>query len=337
VNNWIRMADGSAPNWQVAANGCLQVHHLPAPDDIVSTLRLKDFQLHIEWLSPAGGTGFGAGASGIKLQRRYGVSILNTPTSLDASGLTAYDAGGIQGLKAADSNASTGPNTWQSYDVRFAAARWSGQTKVRDARLTLYWNGTLVQNNVDLPNATDASLAESPAMDGIQLQDLIDNAGGEVQFRNIWVVASPSFTAMVNAWCIGYGLTAANTTPTANPQHDGISNLWKYAMSLDPTQFYPPNPSAPYTPQMSVATDEANNQYFQFSYRRRSDYAALGLYFTLETSTDMQTWTRQPSVEVGTPVPTGDNVTEMAVIRMTNPIPSGSQQYFARVRVEVLQ
>lgn len=331
---WVRGADGTPANWPII-NGYMEVRHLPAPDDIVTSQTYKDFRMHADWWSPSGGTGQEAGNSGIKLQRRYEVQVLGTGAGIPMSSLTNQDAGSIYTVRKPDLNMSTGPGTWQSYDIWFTAARWSGSKKVTNARMTVYWNGTLVHNDVEVANKTGASIAEGPVADGILLQDHSTNAVGEVRFRAIWVQPATSFAERRTSWSSSFGLTGTNAAGLADPDSDGMVNIWEYASGSSPTNSALQSGGKSLVPQMQTIK-EGTNSFIQFKYRRRIDYVERGLYFTVETSPSLESWTQQPATEVGTAVPTGDGVTEVCTIRLNNPVPVSTTNLFARVTAEIL-
>ncbi len=89
-------------------------------------------------------------------------------------------------------NASRPPGEWQAYDLAFRRPRFDAEGKVLEpARLTLFHNGILVQNNEELLGQTfwlhwgayEAHGDTAP----IELQD----HGHPVRFRNMWIRSLP--------------------------------------------------------------------------------------------------------------------------------------------------
>ncbi len=162
--------------------------------DLVTSSVFGDARLHVEWYSPAGGEGQLAGNSGIYLQDLYEIQVLNTATAEKLGREEKNDeAGSIYKFKAPDVNASTGPGTWQAYDIWFRAPRFESGRKTSDARVSVYWNGVLVHNDVVMkgPTGAKAAVGESgayPVQTGpLRLQDHETRAEGSVRFRNIWI------------------------------------------------------------------------------------------------------------------------------------------------------
>lgn len=139
-------------------------------------------QLHVEFRSPfmPDKRGQGRGNSGVYIQRRYEVQIL------DSFGLEPKnnDCASLYRFKAPDKNVCKMPGQWQSYDMIFHAAKFDGDRKREKARITLWHNGVLVHDDVALDNKTGAGRPEGPAPGPILLQD----HGNEACFRNIWIV-----------------------------------------------------------------------------------------------------------------------------------------------------
>ncbi len=105
---------------------------------------------------------------------------------LDSFGLDgkSSDCGGLYGAAAPLVNMCLPPLEWQTYDIDFTAARFEGERKVANARMTVRHNGTVIHEDVELPSMTPGGprKAEGPA-GPLFLQD----HGNPVRFRNIWV------------------------------------------------------------------------------------------------------------------------------------------------------
>lgn len=142
------------------------------------------FTLHVEFRVPYEpvGAGQGRGNSGVYVQGRYEVQIL------DSYGLQSKnnDCAAIYEVAAPKVNACKAPTVWQSYDIEFIAPKFAGGKKTEPAKMSVRHNGVLVHQNVEIPvDNTRAGLGGDPATPGpILLQD----HGHPVQFRNIWLV-----------------------------------------------------------------------------------------------------------------------------------------------------
>ena len=166
--------------WQIA-DGAMKI--VPKSGSIVTKRNFSDFKMHAEFKTPqmpANVKGQGRGNSGIYIQRRYELQIL------DSFGLEPKenDCASLYKTRAPDKNVCRLPGRWQSYDIIFHAARFEGPKKVKDARITVWHNGELVHNDVAIPNKTGAGQAEGPDPQPILLQE----HGNEVCFRNVWIV-----------------------------------------------------------------------------------------------------------------------------------------------------
>ncbi|MEW2445776.1 family 16 glycoside hydrolase [Micromonospora marina] len=173
---------GGAATWPIA-NGSME----SVGGDIRTKQSFGDFRMHVEWWQPdypADVTGQARGNSGVYLQNRYEIQVLD---SYGKSSLTNADAAAVYGKRAPDSNAATAPQTWQTYDITFRAARFdSAGNKTENARVTVVWNGVTVHDNVPIDGPTGAGAAEGPSGGPIRLQDHGD-AGENVRYRNIWI------------------------------------------------------------------------------------------------------------------------------------------------------
>ncbi len=331
-NHWKRDVDGVAPSWPVSA-GAMAVAVNPSPNDISTIAGFRDFRLYLEWLAPPGGAGQEAGNSGVKLQRSYELQVLNTPVEEAPQSNTA---GAIYLQKPVEVNASLGAGVWQSYDIEFTAARWNGAVKTADARVTVRWNGMLVHDDFAIPGPTGVSPAESPGPHPILLQAHTSDASGPVRFRNVWVVPKAGALDQWESWIGGLGLDDADQESNADPDGDGMKNLWEYATGGDPTVpdlFTATGESR--TPRMTMAA-EAGGSYLEFTFVRRMDSLDRGLDFRIETSPTMgpNSWTSQPWSLAGPPEAIGDGSLEKVTLRVDESV-AGSLQIFARLRAEL--
>ncbi|MFT5495590.1 MAG: hypothetical protein ACI9TH_000981 [Kiritimatiellia bacterium] len=139
--------------------------------------------IHLEFRTPYKPTarGQGRGNSGLYMQGRYETQIL------DSFGLEGEnnECGGIYSIRKSDENMCFPPLTWQTYDVDFTAAKFEGDKKTANARMTVTLNGVVIHNDVELPKSTTASpKKEGPEPGFVYIQD----HGNPVRMRNIWVV-----------------------------------------------------------------------------------------------------------------------------------------------------
>jgi len=85
-------------------------------------------------------------------------------------------------------NAMRGPLEWNTYDVVYTAPRFKADGSLDyPARITVFHNGVLVQNNVTINGLTlYIGLHHYPEAHGEDVISLQDH-GNKTQFRNIWL------------------------------------------------------------------------------------------------------------------------------------------------------
>ncbi|RFS18738.1 DUF1080 domain-containing protein [Chitinophaga silvatica] len=182
LNSWTS-EDGGPAKWEVK-NEILTV--TPKAGIIKTKQQFEDFQLHIEWRTPAEvkGDGQGRGNSGIFLQELYELQVLDNYNNKTYSN---GQAGSFYKQKIPLVNACKKPGEWQTYDVIWTAPRFNDDGSLRSpARATVLQNGVLVQNNVELDGPTLYIGKPSYSKHGAR-SILLQDHGNPVSFRNIWI------------------------------------------------------------------------------------------------------------------------------------------------------
>lgn len=172
-----------APEWRVE-NGYVEC--VPDTTDLVTREKFGDFQLHIEWASPAKleGESQDRGNSGVILMGKYELQVLDSwdnPTYADGQAAAMY------GQYPPLVNAVRKPGEWQTYDLVFEAPKFEDGKLVKPAYLTLFHNGVLVHNHQAFIGGVEhrrvAHYTAHPPEQPLTLQ----NHNTRVRFRNIWV------------------------------------------------------------------------------------------------------------------------------------------------------
>ncbi len=170
--------DGSPASWPIRDG-----YAVTAKADIVSKQLFTDCQLHVEFWLPlmAEATGQARSNSGV-----FFMGFTYEMQVLDSYGLesTAWDCGAMYSVTEPLVNANRPPEQWQSYDAVFHAPRFDAAgKKIANARITVFLNGVLIHNDIEIPHPTPDHSAPEPQGPGpIQLQ----YHGNDVRFRNVW-------------------------------------------------------------------------------------------------------------------------------------------------------
>lgn len=176
--------DGGPAEWTVEGD-ILSVAR--GSGDIRTKEAFCDIQIHMEWRAPedtAGYEGQDRGNSGIKIQDRYEVQILD---SVDNPTYVNGQAGSVYKQHAPLVNASRAPGEWQTYDIIFEAPIFAEDGSLRrPAYVTVLHNGVVIQNHAEIQGTT--AWVGYPRYEAHECQPIrLQDHDADVSFRNIWV------------------------------------------------------------------------------------------------------------------------------------------------------
>lgn len=184
LNEWLSAKDSSAAAWTLNGDGSVTVK--PGGGDIMTKKTFGDCQLHVEFREPSvvKGEGQGRGNSGIFLQGRYEVQVL------DCFGNRTYSNGQTASVYKQTIplvNACRKPGEWQTYDILYTAPRFNNDgILTAPARVTVLHNNIVVQLNTEIKGPTEYIGLPKYVAHGKGALKLQDH-GDLVSFRNIWI------------------------------------------------------------------------------------------------------------------------------------------------------
>lgn len=182
TDHWQSVGGGEV-EWELE-DGAMTV--VPGTGMIETKESFGDIQLYIEWRSPMNmeHEGQDRGNSGIFLQSRYELQVLDAhenPTYINGM------AGSIYKQTSPLANPTNKPGEWETYNISYKAPRFNDDGSLQEpARITVIWNGVVVQNNTEIYGHTPYigyPEYEEHGKAPIQLQD----HNSKVSYRNIWV------------------------------------------------------------------------------------------------------------------------------------------------------
>jgi 3-keto-disaccharide hydrolase len=183
LDQWVSVNDGDEAKWKLEGDHMTVV----AGTGMIATKeKFGDIQLHLEFRTPAEvkGDGQGRGNSGVFLQGRYEVQVLdNYENRTYSNGQCAA----IYKQTIPLVNACKKPGEWQSYDIIYNAPHFNADgIKIKSGYVTVIHNGVLVQNHTEIKGTSEyigqpKNIAHGDA--ALSLQD----HGNPMSFRNIWV------------------------------------------------------------------------------------------------------------------------------------------------------
>jgi Domain of Unknown Function (DUF1080) len=183
LSQWLAANNGPA-KWKVE-NGYAEV--VAKTGYIHTKQSFGDCQLHVEFSEPVPphGESQDRGNSGVFLMGQYEIQVLD---SYDNKTYADGQASAVYGQYPPLVNPARPPGQWQAYDIVFHGPRFDSSGKLlHPARITVFFNGVLVQDNVEPSGPTEHGerppYKPSPEKAPLALQD----HGEPVRYRNIWI------------------------------------------------------------------------------------------------------------------------------------------------------
>ncbi len=196
LEQWVSTKDKSPANWKVD-NGTLTVNKSVRGNNIETKRSFKNYQLHLEWRIPENITGEGQarGNSGLFLASTgggdagYEVQIVDTYNNVNKTYVNG-SAGSLYKQSTPLSNPARKPGEWNTYDIAWSAPTFNEDGSVKTpARVTVFFNNVLVQNNVELLGET--VFIGKPAYKKYDSAPIKLQSHGDpsepISFRNIWI------------------------------------------------------------------------------------------------------------------------------------------------------
>jgi hypothetical protein len=175
-DNWYARRSTDPAGWTVDDKGVAT----PNRRDISSKQEFGDCYLHVEFCEPL----TGSGNSGVGMQGRYEVQILNSYGKQPE----AHECGALYSQTPPKVIASKPAGKWQMFDIFFRAPRFDANGNlVEKARATVYQNRVLIHQDEEFTGPT-----------GIQYEQykgevpkgpiVLQGDHDIVKFRNVWIV-----------------------------------------------------------------------------------------------------------------------------------------------------
>ena len=184
ASKWKAQQGGGPVKWKIEGNALVVAG---GTGGIETKEGFGDCQLHIEWRTPAvvKGESQGRGNSGIFLMGKYELQVLDSYNNRTYSN---GQAASIYKQTPPLVNASRGPGEWQTYDILFTAPTFQEDGTVRTpARITVFHNGVLVQNNTTIWGSTQYVGTPNYEKHGDKEPLVLQDHGNPTAFRNIWI------------------------------------------------------------------------------------------------------------------------------------------------------
>jgi hypothetical protein len=184
--NWVN-AKGEPTKW-IIRDGYME--SVKGAGGVSSRQQFGSCQLHVEFATPSvvTGSGQGRGNSGVFLQGMYEIQVLD---SYENKTYPDGQCGALYGRAVPLVNACCKPGQWQMYDVIYRRPLFEPSGKViRKAMFTVFHNGVLIQDHVELTGGTgwiSAHAITEYVPHGDKGPIMLQDHSNPVRFRNIWI------------------------------------------------------------------------------------------------------------------------------------------------------
>lgn len=146
-----------------------------------------DCQLHVEWRTLGANQADMCNSGVIFMDNRYELQIMDSDPArnvIPSDGI----AGAVYGWEPPAVNPIRGPMEWNSYDIVFHRPRFDAKGAcTAKARVTVLFNGILVQDNTEFPGPTSWHSRHPYKAHADKLPIVFQEHGGGVEYRNMWI------------------------------------------------------------------------------------------------------------------------------------------------------
>ena len=186
LSKWKAKWSDKESGWEINDDGSVTVV-FDGSGGIETLENFGSVQLHLEWKTSEDTShkNQSRSNSGVFLQGRYEIQILDNyraPTYVNGQ------AGSVYKQHIPLVNASRKPGEWQSYDIIFDAPEFDEEgNNIKPAYFTVFHNGVLIQNHVEVYGTTTNIGEPKYEAHGDGPIYLQNHCCSQVSFRNIWV------------------------------------------------------------------------------------------------------------------------------------------------------
>jgi hypothetical protein len=185
LQQW-KYPDDQKVNWNVSKDAFTVT---PGEPDIFTKQEFGSCQLHAEWQVPINEThdNLNWGNSGIYFMGLYEVQIYDSYMDKHEIYYNGQ-AGSIYKQHSPLVNVSKPAGEWQSFDIVFTAPVFYEDGILKSpAYFTVFHNGVLIQNHVELTGPTTHGNFTEYKFHEPKLPLMIQSHGSKVSYRNIWI------------------------------------------------------------------------------------------------------------------------------------------------------